>query len=872
MVKKAKGGAAQPSPAAGDSKPATSTMKSGLLTLMLPAILGSALVVAACGALLLFLVLQPGAQQQIRLLGEAQARHFVGELEQLARHYEASVQQAADTELATTAVSADTEQRQQAQQQLLQWFPAATTVRLYPEGRARKDAAALPPISFAQLDMVAKAERNDSAAPEVQLHESGSYLTLVKAVQKDDATLGTLLVSLELAPLRQSMPELDPALGYVELVQTFANQPRVLYSSGNPNFKQGAGYEISGQVPHWSAIFYPAPATNIIASRSHQIWILVASSVLLVLLFSAASYFLLSRALQHNAMVLAAFFQARTQNEKPKRNFTLGIFASLAQTLGRLFDDFEARQARLLEKARASGGAPAEPPPPDYDPSYRNNDVLDLDLHDDEGDLLSTAAAIDDNPLELTDIATAEPELTQIDVTVSPQIFRAYDIRGIVGDTLDHDVAYALGAAIASDARDAGQEAVLLGRDGRHSSQELAEAVAEGIQSTGCDVIDLGMIPTPVLYYATKTQRTQSGVMITGSHNPPEYNGLKIVINDVTLSGEGIQALRKRLDSGKLLKGQGRYEALDITPEYLERICSDVVLAKPMNVVVDTGNGAAGPLTCQLLDALGCMVTPLYTEVDGDFPNHHPDPSDPANLEDLIRTVQAEGAELGLALDGDGDRLGLVTGSGKIIWPDRLLMLYARDLLARNPGADVLYDVKCTRDVAELVSSLGGRAIMCPTGHSLMTAKMKDSGAVVGGELSGHIFFNDRWFGFDDGLYSAARLLEILSMEPFDADQVFTEFPEKVSTPELHIQVSEANKFKIMEKLESQGNFAGGNLVKVDGVRVDFPDSWGLVRASNTTPVLVARFEGDTEAALDTVKAVFREQLLAVEPKLDIPF
>ncbi|MCK5791689.1 MAG: phosphomannomutase/phosphoglucomutase [Ketobacter sp.] len=462
--------------------------------------------------------------------------------------------------------------------------------------------------------------------------------------------------------------------------------------------------------------------------------------------------------------------------------------------------------------------------------------------------------------------------MASMDVTVSPGIFRAYDIRGIVGETIDKDVAYALGAAIGSEARESGQEAVLVGRDGRHSSQELAEALADGIQSTGCDAIDVGMVPTPVLYYATKTQRTQSGVMVTGSHNPPEYNGFKIVINDETLAQDRIQGLRKRLDSGKLMKGQGRYEAIDIVPDYLERICSDVVLAKPMRIVVDTGNGVAGPVTCQLLEALGCMVTPLFTEVDGDFPNHHPDPSDPANLEDLIRTVQAEGAELGLALDGDGDRLGIVTQSGKIIWPDRVLMLYARDLLARNPGADILYDVKCSRDVAELVSNLGGRAIMCATGHSLMKAKMKDTGAVVGGELSGHIFFNDRWYGFDDALYSAARLLEILSMEPFEAEQVFEEFPEKVSTPELHIKVSDANKFKIMEKLESQGNFEGGNLVKVDGVRVDFPNSWGLVRASNTTPVLVARFEGDTEEALETVKTVFRDQLLAVEPSLNISF
>ena len=881
MVKKAKPEKAaaekknKPAQETQDSHASTPSIKSGLIKIMLPAMAGSALVTAVCGALLLFLVILPGADKQMAILGQAQAEDYLNDLTQLGRSYQASVQQAANSSLVKEAVRGDNALRRQRQQQLMELFPAASSIRIYPRGKARKDADSVPPISFAQLDMVAKAEKKNTAAPEIHQHDKASYLTIVKAIKDGEKHLGSLLVSFDLKDLRAHMPNLSAELGYVEIIQTFANTPKVIYSSGNQQHKIGSGYEATGNIPHWSARFYPAASSNIIASSSTMVWVLVGISVIMVLVLSATSYFLLNRSLQHNAMAMAAYFQARLQNGKSDKAFTLGIFSSLAQTLGRLFGDYETKQARLLEKARAAGGGPqAAEPLPDYDPSYRNDDVLDMDmdLDGDDGDLLSAAAEIDDSPLQLEDVQMAEPEMASMDVTVSPGIFRAYDIRGIVGETIDKDVANALGAAIGSEARESGQEAVLVGRDGRHSSQELAEALADGIQSTGCDAIDVGMVPTPVLYYATKTQRTQSGVMVTGSHNPPEYNGFKIVINDETLAQDRIQGLRKRLDSGKLMKGQGRYEAIDIVPDYLERICSDVVLAKPMRIVVDTGNGVAGPVTCQLLEALGCMVTPLFTEVDGDFPNHHPDPSDPANLEDLIRTVQAEGAELGLALDGDGDRLGIVTQSGKIIWPDRVLMLYARDLLARNPGADILYDVKCSRDVAELVSNLGGRAIMCATGHSLMKAKMKDTGAVVGGELSGHIFFNDRWYGFDDALYSAARLLEILSMEPFEAEQVFEEFPEKVSTPELHIKVSDANKFKIMEKLESQGNFEGGNLVKVDGVRVDFPNSWGLVRASNTTPVLVARFEGDTEEALETVKTVFRDQLLAVEPSLNISF
>ena len=882
MVKKAK-----PTQAAADkkSKPAKETntksttqpsIKSGLINIMLPAMVGSALATAICGALLLFLVILPGAEKQMSILGKAQAEDYLNDLGQLGQSYQATVQQVANSSMVKDALRADAATRKQRQQQLMELFPAASSIQIYKRGKARKNTNSVPPISFAQLDMVAKAEKKNNATPEIHLHDKQSYLTIVKAIKDGDKTLGSLLVSFELKALRKHIPELAPELGYVEIIQTFSKTPKVMYSSGNQQHKTGAGYEATGDIPHWSARFYPAANSNVIASSSTMVWILVGISVILVLVFSATSYMLLNRSLQHNAMAMAAYFQAQIQHGKSDKAFTLGIFSSLAQTLGRLFEDYDTKQARLLEQAKASGGTEkkAESPLPDYDPSYRNDDVLDMDmdLDGDDGDLLSAAAEIDDNPLELEDVQMAEPEMASVDVKVSPGIFRAYDIRGIVGETIDKDVAYALGAAIGSEAKELGQEAVLVGRDGRHSSQELAESLADGIQSTGCDAIDVGMVPTPVLYYATKTQRTQSGVMVTGSHNPPEYNGFKIVINDEPLAQDRIQGLRKRLDAGKLIKGQGRYDAVDVVPEYLERICSDVVLAKPMRIVVDTGNGVAGPVTTQLLEALGCMVTPLFTDVDGDFPNHHPDPSDPANLQDLIRTVQVEGAELGLALDGDGDRLGIVTQSGKIIWPDRMLMLYARDLLARNPGADILYDVKCSRDVAELVSNMGGRAIMCATGHSLMKAKMKETGAVVGGELSGHIFFNDRWYGFDDALYSAARLLEILSMEPFEAEQVFEEFPEKVSTPELHIKVSDANKFKIMEKLESQGNFEGGNLVKVDGVRVDFPNSWGLVRASNTMPVLVARFEGDTEEALESVKSVFRDQLLAVEPSLNISF
>lgn len=860
------------------------SVKSGLLPLLLPALAGSAIVVALTGVLLYLLLIQGGSQQQLAQIGQQNAAHFVADLEQQARTLDTLVAGLAQDPALQDAIArndrdalADLAARLQAR------LPQATLVRAFPRHTARQDTRTTPPVSFAQLDMIARAEKDVDTLPEIHQFEGRRFLTVAKPIPGAPDPLGSLLVSFDFAALQGFMPKLDPNAGYVEVLQTFANKPIPVHTSGDPRHKTGHGHTARGSIPHFSAVYYPAAEADLFSAQTGLLWGIIGAAVVLVALLGLVSYLWLNKALQINATALAAHFQALTTRDRSSKLFTLGIFASLAQTISRLFEEYDAQARPASSRPDTKPAKPAPEPLPDFDPTFRSNDMLDLTLHSDDHDLLSTAAEPHDDPLLLDDdspdalaldlVEMAQPQAAlRVDIQLAPDIFRAYDIRGVVGRNLDRDVAYAIGAAVASEAREKGEGAVIIARDGRHHSADLAESLAEGLRQAGVDVIDIGMVPTPVLYYATKTLRTRSGVMVTGSHNPPEYNGFKVVIADETLSGDRIQALRKRIEANRLLSGQGSYERLDITKDYADRINNDVVLAKPMRIVVDGGNGVAGPLAVQVLDALGCSVTPLYADIDGNFPHHHPDPSIPDNLEDLIDQVQRTGADLGIALDGDGDRIGVVTPSGKIIWPDRVLMLLAKDLLSRNPGADVLYDVKCTRDVAELVSSLGGRAIMCPTGHSLMKAKMKETGAVVGGELSGHIFFNDRWYGFDDALYSAARLLEVLSMEAFDADEVFNEFPEKVSTPELHIPVSDSTKFHIIKKLEEQGKFPGGNLVKIDGVRVDFPDSWGLLRASNTTPVLVARFEADTDAALETVKAVFREQLNAVEPGLDIPF
>lgn len=451
-------------------------------------------------------------------------------------------------------------------------------------------------------------------------------------------------------------------------------------------------------------------------------------------------------------------------------------------------------------------------------------------------------------------------------------IFRAYDIRGVVPETLTAETAYWIGRAIGSESLAKGEPHVSIGRDGRLSGPALVERLIQGVADSGCHVSDVGLVPTPALYYAANVLAGKSGVMLTGSHNPSNYNGFKIVIAGDTLANEQIQALHTRLKTNDLTWGEGSIERVDILSRYADEIVKDIKLAKKLKVVVDCGNGAAGVIAPQLLEALGCEVIPLFCEVDGNFPNHHPDPGKPENLVDLIAKVKETNADLGLAFDGDGDRVGVVTNTGTMVFPDRLLMLFAQDVLERNPNAEIIFDVKCTRRLTPLIKEYGGRPLMWKTGHSLIKKKMKAIGALLAGEMSGHIFFKERWFGFDDGIYSAARLLEILSKQQQTAEELFETFPNDISTPEINIDVTDESKFSIIEALHDAQWGEAAELTSIDGVRVDYPQGWGLVRASNTTPVLVLRFEADTEAELQRIKDVFHAQLKRVAPDLQLPF
>ncbi len=456
---------------------------------------------------------------------------------------------------------------------------------------------------------------------------------------------------------------------------------------------------------------------------------------------------------------------------------------------------------------------------------------------------------------------------------LSATSFKAYDIRGVVGRDIDEAFAEHLGRAFGTEALHLGEQAVAVGRDGRLSGPKLAAALIRGLASTGLDVVDIGAVTTPMLYYvaATRSQHgCSSGIQITGSHNPKDYNGFKMVLAGKAIYGDEIQGLRRRMEAENYANSSGRSAAMEILGEYRHRIANDCKLARPMKIAVDSGNGIPGASAPGVLRALGCDVIELYSEVDGDFPNHHPDPSKPENLADLIRTVQTTDAELGLAFDGDGDRLGVVTKDGQIIYPDRQLMLFATDILKRHAGAPIIFDVKCTQRLAPVIREAGGTPLMWKTGHSLVKAKLRETGAPIAGEMSGHIFFAERWYGFDDATYTAARLLEILSRSE-NPSAVLNALPTSFSTPELNVACAEGEPKRVVQELLDHSEFPGASeIVTIDGLRVDYDDGFGLIRASNTTPVLVLRFEGHTPEALERIQNELMTALRLVKPDAQI--
>lgn len=689
-------------------------------------------------------------------------------------------------------------------------LPDAMEVLVLSENLDSSVTEAHPALSYASLDMLMEARSTARPAP-AQLHAAGTEreaLSLVYPVVRENQVLCLLLASFPSSLLRDAIGKLDVSDGYAAVTQGQGRADDYVI-------------EFSGR----SALRNDLQAASNAIPDSH-----------FLATYTANQPFLLF----------------------PSRNMTL--FGTLFGLSGLLL------LAALGLPLRKKKETPSE-----EDSEVLSTEEIRAAVEDRK---LERSMAFADTLEEGADAAAEEPEAPQAsDVQLDRSIFRAYDIRGIVGETLSPDTAYLIGQAIGSEGIDRGVEQIAVARDGRLSGPELTGGLIEGLRSTGLNVIDLGAVPTPVLYFATHHLEIGSGVMVTGSHNPPQYNGFKVMLAEDTLSGDDITSLFERIEQGNFHAGDGGVQDFeDIIEEYIERVASDVQVEEPLKVVVDCGNGIAGIVAPRLLEEIGCEVVPLFCDVDGEFPNHHPDPSDLENLRDLIASVKQFDADIGVAFDGDGDRLGVVTAEGEIIFADRLLMLFAQDVLLRNPGAAVIYDVKSTGRLSDVVLSNGGSPVMWKTGHSFIKNKMKEIGAALAGEMSGHFFFQERWYGFDDGVYSAARMLEILAAEPESPSVVLGALPTGVSTPEIKVEMEEGAHYAFMDRFQDFADFEGARITEIDGVRADFDDGWGLVRCSNTTPCLVIRFEADDEPALKRIKAQFRAQILAQDKDLELPF
>jgi phosphomannomutase/phosphoglucomutase len=786
------------------------------------------------------------------------------QIETLLEFYTATVGQLArDPETAGLLKSGDANALRGREKALVALFPSALNIQLLPPGIDQVDMNATPPLSYAALAQMREAERSEVAPPaEVQLlNTPQQHINIVQRVVTPDGgdVVGLVMMSLSSEVIQEILKGAARGGGYVEFQQLGAKAaPVAVDHQGDPKCKEGqpaAQQDVPGS--RWRIAYWPVHHS---ASYLGRIGMVVAVMFVVAAVAMAGVTLILFRrltaALRQDQISLVTLMKD-FRDDQVRREYPYGL-DEMQETL-----EFMTGLAGGL----AFKGEPAASLEREQDADYAAaGDALDNVLPEFDG-LQVDNLIVEEDPLEMTPGGAMQER-----VAVDASIFRAYDIRGVVNGTLTESAVKLIGRAIGSEALQRGRRTVVVGRDGRLSGPALSRVLIEGLMETGCEIKDIGCVPTPVLYFAAHYLDTQTGVIVTGSHNPPDYNGLKIMIDGETLSGESIQQLRERIEAENFISGKGSVETINVIPDYIERIRGDVRVARPLKVVVDCGNGVAGNVIPQLLREIGCKVTELYCEVDGNFPNHHPDPSKPENLKDLMRVVRQVKADVGLAFDGDGDRLGVITTEGKIVWPDRVLMLFAADVLERNPGGQIIYDVKCSRFLDTIIREHGGAPLMWKTGHSFIKSKMKQTGALLAGEMSGHIFFKERWYGFDDGLYAAARLLEVLGNDERPASRIFESLPDSVNTPEINIGMQEGEPPRFIERLLASVHLEDARISTIDGMRADFDDGWGLVRASNTTPVLVLRFEADNDEALARIMAEFRRIMLQVEPTLSLPF
>lgn len=750
---------------------------------------------------------------------------------------------------------------------LEKYLPGARKIRMLPVGVIEPDEINVPRMGYGDLDMV-KATFQDNPLPAIQGDVGPDrHLAITRRVMQGNQAVGVILASMNFDFIDQGFKDAAIENGYMELRQ----EKLVLATVGEKDEVEDDFNQINVAGTNWG-IYYLDPNSGSLGQTA-----VIFAFIIIPALFALAVFYTCYQQLsvllaQDLDWILQAFKDVLT--DKPKGSYPVTLTGMNAVISSMVRFNREIKLQGISAVMNANDDFELE----GYFEELGDSMPIDQGTAT-EIESAKNPAGVPEQKAVLENPAASSPEIiekfpeTPKKIDESAAIFRAYDIRGIVGKTLTKEIVYNIGKAVGSEAKELGCKTIVVGRDGRNSSPGLGEALSQGIVSTGCHVLDIGMVPTPVLYFVVQHTDGRSGIMITGSHNPADYNGLKMMVKGETLAGSRIQQLKQRIDNQAFSTGQGSIEQNGMfAGEYIGTLCEDIQVTRKMKVVLDCGNGVAGDLAPVLLKTLGCEVIELFCEVDGNFPNHHPDPSKPENLAELISTVKHYNADLGLAFDGDGDRLGVVDSNGKIIWPDRQMMLFAKDVLAGKPGSEIIYDVKCSRHLPDQIVKYGGRPLMWKTGHSFMKAKLKETGAKLAGEMSGHIFFNDRWFGFDDALYSAARLLQILSEDSRSSSEVFADFPDSINTPELNVELPEGENFKFIESLFASANFMGGKVTDIDGMRLDFADGWGLVRASNTTPSLVIRFEADSKDALANIQEQFRQLMRNVKPDIQLPF
>lgn len=734
------------------------------------------------------------------------------------------------------------------QQRLTDLVPNALLVRLLPIGISEPDKSMSPHMGYASLQLLRKAEASDQVVP-AELHQYGTanqHIAIASAMSGPAGKLrGVIHASFPTKEFQKLLDTAGSSVGRIEWQQVIQDKPPLSLAGTGSNPAGNAAPDgviaIPGtiwQIAYWSTIETVLDPL-LIGMQLVPGALLFLFAALLLLVLSKQ----MTKALKADQHSILSLVEALVAGRPPK---------SQSAQINDLQATLDVMEHQIREHRSAQAGKAGA----------RRSSATD----DGQG----MGISVEEGVPAMHDQADSDELIRTVDL--SPTIFRAYDIRGIVDDALTEEAVAVLGQGIGSEVYEQGHNAVIVGRDARTSSERLQSSLIQGLQASGRDVIDLGLVPTPLVHFAAHELDAECGVVVTGSHNPPQYNGLKMVIGRESPPPEAIQNLRRRIDADQLLVGEGSFDSRDIIEDYIERVLSDVRMGQTLKVVVDCGNGAASVVAPELYRQLGCEVVELYCDVDGDFPNHHPDPGDPKNMADLQKAVVEHQAALGLAFDGDGDRLGVVDSSGNIIWPDRLLMYLAIDVLTREPGGDIIYDVKCSRHLANIVLSNGGRPLMWKSGHSMLKAKMKETHALLAGEFSGHIIFSERWYGFDDGIYAGARLLEILSLDYRTSAEVFAELPESISTPEFVVRLEEGYAETVMEALDLMPDIPEARMVKIDGLRAEFEQGWGLVRASNTSPSLLFRFEADTEEGMAKVQSVFRDMLKKVDPHLELPF